>query len=171
LTRELRVWARLKHKNVLELIGYSLNPQMTTARFISPFMSNGNIDEFLAKAPSPVSYKLRLLGDILNGLIYLHSSSPPICHADIKPENILITELVEAVLCDFGLAQLADGQPSGLTTTKTIKGSTRYMSPELLEENAVHTLSSDIWAYGCLVFKVMTGSLPYCRARTDQQII
>ncbi|KIO24172.1 hypothetical protein M407DRAFT_53886, partial [Tulasnella calospora MUT 4182] len=170
--RELRVWSRVKHPNVLEFIGYYLNPQMTTARLISPFMTNGNIDEYLAKAPGPVTDKLRLkLVDSLKGLIYLHSLTPPICHADIKPENILITDLAEAVLCDFGLARLADGQPSGLTTTKTIKGSTRYMSPELLEENAVHTLSSDIWAYGCLVLKVMTGSLPYCRARTDQQII
>lgn len=68
--------------------------------------------------------------------------------------NVLITDLVEAVLCDFGLARHPNGQPSGLTTTRTIKGSTRYMSPELLEENAVHTLPSDVWAYGCLVLKV-----------------
>ncbi|KAG8925020.1 hypothetical protein FRC01_010779 [Tulasnella sp. 417] len=93
-------------------------------------MSNGNIDEFLAKTTRPALDKLRLV-----------------------LENVLITDRVEAVLCDFGLARLADGQPSGLTTTKTIKGSTRYMSPELLDEGAVHTLHSDIWAYGCLVLK------------------
>ncbi|KAG8916031.1 hypothetical protein FRC01_003420, partial [Tulasnella sp. 417] len=116
-------------------------------------MSNGNIDEFLARTSGTESDKRRLLGDVLNGLIYLHSLSPPICHADIKPENVLITDRVGAVLCDFGLARLTDGQPSGLTTTKTVKGSTRYMSPELLEEGAVHTLSSDIWAFGCLVLK------------------
>ncbi|KAG8920606.1 hypothetical protein FRC01_000675 [Tulasnella sp. 417] len=148
LTRELRVWTRLKHPNVLELVGYHLNPQMTTARLISPFMANGNIDGFLENTPGPASDSLRL-----------------------KLDNVLITDQVEAVLCDFGLARLADGQPSGLTTSKTIKGSTRYMSPELLEEDAIHTLSSDVWAFGCLVLKVMTGSLPYARARTDQQII
>ncbi|KAG8925022.1 hypothetical protein FRC01_010781 [Tulasnella sp. 417] len=121
---------------------------MTTARFISPFMSNGNIDEYLEAAPRPVSDNLRL-----------------------KLENVLISDKIKAVLCDFGLARLADGQPSGLTTTKTIKGSTRYMSPELLEEDAVHTLHSDIWAYGCLALKAMTGSLPYGNARSDQQIV
>lgn len=100
----------------------------------------------------------------------------------------MITDQVEAVLCDFGLARLTDGQPSGLTTSKTVKGSTRYMSPELLEEDAVHTLRSDVWAYGCLVLKVrllpiggiralltatqvMTRSTPYAKARTDPQII
>ncbi|KIO24171.1 hypothetical protein M407DRAFT_103643 [Tulasnella calospora MUT 4182] len=146
---------------------------MTTARFISPFMANGNIVEYLENASQPVSDDLRLelLRDSLEGLLYLHSLSPPICHADIKPENVLVTDMVEAVLCDFGLARLTEGQPSGLTTTKTIKGSTRYMSPELLEEDAVHTLSSDIWAYGCLVLKVMTGSLPYARARSEHQVL
>ncbi|KIO24174.1 hypothetical protein M407DRAFT_26454 [Tulasnella calospora MUT 4182] len=60
LARELRVWSRLKHPNVLKLIGYYLNPQMTTARFISPFITNGNIDEYLEKTPGPVTDKLRL---------------------------------------------------------------------------------------------------------------
>ncbi|KAG8958011.1 general transcription repressor [Tulasnella sp. 408] len=146
---------------------------MTTARFISPFMTNGNINEYLenASGSGSLSLRLRLLGDSLNGLVYLHSLDPPICHGDIKPENVLINDRIEAVLCDFGLARLADGQPSGLTTTKTIKGSTRYMSPELVEENGTHTLSSDVWAYGCLALRVMTGSLPYGLAQTDQQVL
>ncbi|KAG9040611.1 hypothetical protein FS837_000409 [Tulasnella sp. UAMH 9824] len=146
---------------------------MTTARFISPFMTTGNIDEYLRTSPGSVSddVRLKLLRDVLNGLVYLHSLNPPICHADIKLENILITDLLEAVLCDFGLARLADEQPSGLTTTQTIKGSIRYMSPELLKENGAHALHSDIWAYGCLVLKVMTGSLPYAEASTDTQVL
>ncbi|KAG9021812.1 hypothetical protein FS837_006960, partial [Tulasnella sp. UAMH 9824] len=100
--------------------------------------------------------------------------------------NVLITDSVEAVLCDFGLARLADGQPSGLTTTKQTKGSLRYMSPELHEDNAVHTLNSDVWAYGCLVLEarhllfggirvliatmqVTTKSLPYQSAQSELQ--
>ncbi|KAG8912762.1 hypothetical protein FRC00_003837 [Tulasnella sp. 408] len=128
---------------------------MTTARFINPFMANGNIDVYLknSSVPASDSLRLKLLEDSLNGLIYLHSFSPPICHGDIKPDNVLVTDRVEAVLCDFGLARFTDGGPSGLTTSPTIKGSTRYMSPELFKEDAVHTLSSDIWAYGCLVLQ------------------
>ncbi|KAG8938938.1 hypothetical protein FRC04_007234, partial [Tulasnella sp. 424] len=146
---------------------------MTTARFISPFMAHGNIEEYLDNTHSLVTDALRtkLLTDVLNGLVYLHSSSPPICHADIKPGNVLITDRVEAVLCDFGLARFVDGQPSGLTTTKTTKGSIRYMSPELLDGDPRHTLCSDVWAYGCLVLKVMTGSLPYSSRRSDQQVL
>ncbi|KAG8911055.1 hypothetical protein FRC01_005949, partial [Tulasnella sp. 417] len=174
LARELRVWANLKHQNVLELLGFYLNPQMTVARLISPFMANGNIMNYLTKIQPPDSLRIKLLTDALRGLLYLHSSSPPVCHADIKPENVLITDQVAAVLCDFGLARFVDGQRSGLTTTETIKGSLRYMSPELLDGDPVHTLQSDIWAFGCLVLKpeqVMTGILPYIRAKSDQQVL
>ncbi|KAG9016034.1 hypothetical protein FRB90_003758 [Tulasnella sp. 427] len=173
LARELRVWARLEHRNILELIGYHLNAQMTTALIVSPFMVNGNIIEYLEKAGNGTSdhQRLNLLIDVLNGLDYLHSSNPPICHADIKPENVLITDQIVAVLCDFGLARLDDETSSGLTTTKTIKGSARYMSPELLDEGGYHTLQSDMWAYGCLVLQVMTGVIPYSTARSDRQLI
>lgn len=57
--------------------------------------------------------------------------------------------------CDFGLARVMDNQPSGLTTTTTVKGTTRYLSPELLlDDNAEKTLQSDVWAWGCAVYEV-----------------
>ncbi|KAG8893796.1 hypothetical protein FRC01_013346, partial [Tulasnella sp. 417] len=93
-------------------------------------MANGNIDEFLEKAPQ-VSDNLRL-----------------------KLENVLISDSLEAILCDFGLARLDDEESTGLTTTKSIKGAPRYMSPELFDDGEVHTFSSDIWAYGCLILKL-----------------
>ncbi|KIO25363.1 hypothetical protein M407DRAFT_75812 [Tulasnella calospora MUT 4182] len=52
--------------------------------------------------------------DAARGLAYHHSLEPPVCHADIKPENILVTHQVTAVLADFGLALLVDHH-SGLT--------------------------------------------------------
>lgn len=105
---------------------------------------------------------------------YLHRHDPPICHGDLKPvsadpkqmnrsllmsiqANVLINNKLDAVLCDFGLAKFINDSdtPSGLTTSRTIKGSIRYMSPELVVENdAKHTLASDIWAWGCTAFEV-----------------
>ncbi|KIO15466.1 hypothetical protein M407DRAFT_48132, partial [Tulasnella calospora MUT 4182] len=40
------------------------------------------------------------------GLEHLHSQTPPICHADVKPENVPINDLCEAVLSDFGLGRV-----------------------------------------------------------------
>ncbi len=57
------------------------------------------------------------------------------------------------MLCDFGLSTLFE-ETSGLTTTKTIRGTYRYFSPELIEDGARHTQQSDMWAWGCLAFQV-----------------
>lgn len=70
---------------------------------------------------------------------------------------MLIDENHDAVLCDFGLATFIQysGAASGLTTSRSTKGSTRYMSPELFQDSeAKHTLESDIWGWACTVFEV-----------------
>ncbi|KAG8955081.1 hypothetical protein FRC04_009538 [Tulasnella sp. 424] len=81
---------------------------------------------------------------------------------------------LQAVLCDFGLASFVEesGISSGLTTSRTIGGSIRYMSPELhLEEEAKHTLESDIWAWGCTAFEIVTDCAPYYTVKGDSGII
>jgi serine/threonine protein kinase len=73
--------------------------------------------------------------------------------------NILVTQDRRALLCDFGLAKAISegGVPSGMTTTKTIRGSLRYISPELLSDdefNEVFAFKTDIWAWACVVLEV-----------------
>lgn len=99
------------------------------------------------------------------------------------------------MLCDFGLAEVlesADDGPSGLTTSRSIRGSTRYMAPELIlamDGVPSRTLESDVWAWGCLLFEVcfgtirnfliysrvltqiMTDTLPYASYRADIAVI
>lgn len=61
-----------------------------------------------------------------------------------------------AKLCDFGLSRIEDESASGLTTsTYHGKGTTSYLSPELIEnEDPKRDLKSDIWAWACLVLEV-----------------
>lgn len=110
--------------------------------------------------------------------MYLHGLASPTCHGDLKAvshpdistsalagpptegsllqRNILVTSHPRAMLCDFGLAKvLCDpDEPSGLTTSTSFRGTTRYMSPELLEDTARHSLPADIWAWGCVLIEV-----------------
>ncbi|KAG9049025.1 hypothetical protein FS837_011404 [Tulasnella sp. UAMH 9824] len=103
-----------------------------------------------------------LLADAAQGLAYLHSLDPPICHGDIKAANVLVTAELTAVICDFGLSRAVQEEYTGLTTSRTLKGSLRHLSPEILDEDPVHTLASDVWAWGCLALEVgtRTGVIP-----------
>ncbi|KAG8955877.1 hypothetical protein FRC04_006324 [Tulasnella sp. 424] len=96
------------------------------------------------------------------GLEHLHSRDPPICHADIKPENILINDYHTATLSDFGLSRLVQDLEarSGFTTSETIKGTLRYMANEL-SAGEKPNLASDVYAFGGLILTVMSGKPPF----------
>ncbi|KAG9026664.1 hypothetical protein FS837_004538 [Tulasnella sp. UAMH 9824] len=148
LARELKIWAKANHPNVLKLIGYHLSEKYDCAQLTSPYMENGNIVEYIKRTQASIEARLGFL-------------------------NVLISDKPDAVLCDFGLALfIADsGGPSGLTTSKGIKVSPRYMGPELLdEEEGKHTLESDIWAWACTIFEIITDLIPYANLRTDRGI-
>ncbi|KAG8919899.1 hypothetical protein FRC01_001045 [Tulasnella sp. 417] len=108
--------------------------------------------------------KLRLIYQAALGLAHLHSLTPPICHADIKPENVLISDRGEAALSDFGISRILQdlGELTGLTTSGTLKGTLRYMAPELhLEATQRPDLQTDIYAFGGLILSVMSGKPPF----------
>lgn len=70
-------------------------------------------------------------------------------------ENTLVNDSGDAVLCDFGLARILEDVPSGLTTTSAPGCTLRYAAPELVSgDGSVHSLASDAWAWGCLLFLV-----------------
>ncbi|KAG8928843.1 hypothetical protein FRC00_001629 [Tulasnella sp. 408] len=143
LARELNIWAKIKHPNVVELIGYYLDEKFEVPQLISAFMVNGNV------------------------LKYIRCAKPSTARR-VQFENVLINDNLTAVLCDFGLASFACGTgPVGLTTrTGGIKGTKQYMSPELHQEDDVkHTLESDVWAWGCTAFEIITERIPYASAK------
>ncbi|KAG8971948.1 hypothetical protein FRC05_010483 [Tulasnella sp. 425] len=149
LARELKIWAKVNHPHILQLVGYYLSDDYETARLISPFMTNGNVSQYLEKLQVGVLERMNIA-------------------------NILMSDNLQAVLCDFGLASFVEesGISTGLTTSRSIKGSIRYMSPELLlEEDAKHTLESDIWAWGCTVFEIVTDCAPYNTVKGDRGLI
>ncbi len=72
---------------------------------------------------------------------------------------MLVTRDQRALLCDFGLAKAIsdDRISSGMTTTKTVRGALRYLSPELLGDDEVNpelAFKSDIWAWACVALEV-----------------
>ncbi|KIO24312.1 hypothetical protein M407DRAFT_102030 [Tulasnella calospora MUT 4182] len=177
LARELKIWAQARHPNILELIGFHLSENYEIAQLISPFLRHGNVSQYIAKVQPGVGTRIEFVKDTAAGLEYLHTCDPPICHGDLKAANVLVTDDTRVVLCDFGLAEVlesADDGPSGLTTSRSIRGSTRYMAPELIlamDGVSRRTLESDVWAWGCLLFEVMTDTLPYATYRADIAVI
>ncbi|KAG8957118.1 hypothetical protein FRC00_004448 [Tulasnella sp. 408] len=80
---------------------------------------------------------------------------PPIIHADIKPENVMISDEITATLSDFGISRfmVEVGMHTGLTTSGGTVGTAGYQAKELFEPDFRPTNMSDVYAFGGLILE------------------
>ncbi|KZV98448.1 kinase-like protein [Exidia glandulosa HHB12029] len=170
LRREIAVLRELVHPNINNLYGLCVG-MGSAPSLVSPWCENRDINTYLqlkADDPKAEDIKLKLFQDVLTGLHFLHEHQ--IIHGDIKGANVLISDEGVARLCDFGLSRILAENSQYITHTDT-NGTTRWMAPELLAEGARATYLSDMWACGCLLIEIWSGSKPYPTFRSDQQVI
>ncbi|XP_062874980.1 serine/threonine-protein kinase SBK1 [Trichomycterus rosablanca] len=109
----------------------------------------------------PESMAKRCVHQVALALDYLHSRK--LVHRDIKPENVLIfdRECRKVKLSDFGMTRRA-GSP-----VKRVSGTIPYTAPELCElghDGFYVDYSTDVWAFGVLLFCMLTGNFPWEKA-------
>ncbi|PPQ92469.1 hypothetical protein CVT25_009734 [Psilocybe cyanescens] len=171
LDKEVYVWYRLEHPNIVKLFGTSYHMSGRPA-MIMQWYANGSAAEYLEKT-NPDADRLQLILDVARGLAYLHTNSPPIVHADLKANNILITDEGRAAICDFGLSEVVEdlNQPTGYTLSTPHVGPLRWRAPEFLENDGPAMFTSDVWSFGCTAFELLTGTMPYEHCKGDYQVM
>ncbi|XP_071209261.1 AP2-associated protein kinase 1-like isoform X13 [Salvelinus alpinus] len=111
---------------------------------------------------------LQIFCDTCEAVARLHQCKMPIIHRDLKVENILLHDRGHYVLCDFGSAtnRFQDPQTEGIPLVEEeIKKYTTlsYRAPEMINlyNGMVITTKADIWAMGCLLYKLCYFTLPF----------
>uniref|UniRef100_A0A3Q3W879 non-specific serine/threonine protein kinase n=1 Tax=Mola mola TaxID=94237 RepID=A0A3Q3W879_MOLML len=111
---------------------------------------------------------LQIFCDTCDAVSRLHQRKTPIVHRDLKVENILLHDKGHYVLCDFGSAtnRFQSPQTEGVAAVEEeIKKYTTlsYRAPEMvnLYNNKIITTKADIWALGCLLYKLCFFTLPF----------
>jgi len=111
---------------------------------------------------------LDIFCDVCEGLARLHHCQTPILHRDLKVENILVSDQGNYILCDFGsaTAKVLDPNVHGINfVDEEIKKYTTlsYRSPEMIDiyNGQPITIKADIWALGCMLYKLCFFTLPF----------
>jgi serine/threonine protein kinase len=108
---------------------------------------------------------MQLSRQMLRGLAAAHAVG--VLHRDFKSDNVMLRaksaspDALHAVIMDFGLARLLGDQALRLTERHELVGSASYMAPEQVEENAPLSEATDIYAFGVVLFEMLTGRLPF----------
>jgi len=165
---EFRIWSSMKHPNVHPLLGYIMHGAYPA--FISRWMANGSLLTYLQNTPG-ISLVYMAKG-IANGLLYLHIEK--VIHADLKSGNILVSDEGDPLLTDFGISRMMDSSSSTRSG-----GSARWMAIELVNpsfsDSAVgagrHTPQTDVWAYGMVLYELLTRRLPFYEFKRDEMVL
>ncbi len=161
LVDEARAAASLDHPNIIRV--FDVDQWQNRTYVVMELVEGKSLADIIAKQESiALPRALGIMRQIALALEQLHAKG--IIHRDLKPANILITENEQVKVTDLGLA-LTDDSP--LWNAKHIAGTQRYMSPEqVLGE--VHRIDgrTDIWAFGVVVFEMLTLQSPF---RTSDQ--
>ncbi|MEZ4407844.1 MAG: serine/threonine-protein kinase [Polyangiales bacterium] len=163
--RESRIAARLQHTNVVRVVDYGLAADGRP--FLVMELLHG---ESLAKrlhrtARLPPAEALDIVRGVASALDRAHGEG--IVHRDLKPENIFLSIDAEGAVTvkvlDFGVAKFTDSLSDGAhaTTSNTLVGTPRYMSPEQARSSRELDGRSDLWALGMLAYEMLAGRHPF----------
>lgn len=175
--QEVATWIALeRHPNIVHCSWMEIfnnQPFMGLEWIIGEQGRGADLRSWLGRGPLKMKLVLEIASDICRGLKHAREKQPGLVHRDLKPENILIAQGGLAKITDFGLAQFVKGaglQPytvgsatdwhQSFVSRNSIAGTPAYMAPEqwrgeMLDER------TDIYALGCVLYEMLTGTRPF----------
>ncbi|KAM3316223.1 hypothetical protein ACQJBY_034387 [Aegilops geniculata] len=167
---EVRVISRLRHKNLVQLIGWC--HEGGNLLLVYELMPNGSLDRHLYGANNvvlPWSVRHEILLGLGSALLYLHQDwDQCVLHRDIKPSNIMLDASFKAKLGDFGLAKLVQHGRRSLTTD--FAGTMGYMDPECMTTGKTNP-ESDVYSFGVVLLETACGRRPVVVAQREEDAV
>ncbi len=172
--REAKTLAALNHEHIARIHG--LEESDGVRALVLEFVDGPTLADRIARGPIRINEALPIARQIAEALEAAHGQG--IIHRDLKPANIKVRTDGTVKVLDFGLAKALDVTSAGnaavtesptvtspalMTGVGVILGTPAYMSPEQARGQAIDR-STDIWAFGCVLFEMITGRLAFSGA-------
>ena len=173
--REAEVLASLNHPNIATIHGLEDADGQTV--IVMELVEGPTLAQRISQGPVPPGEALAIAGQIIDALEAAHGKG--VVHRDLKPANVMLTQDGNVKILDFGLAKIFAGafdDPAGvdkpaasMTRQGQLLGTPAYMSPEQARGGKVDA-QTDIWAFGCILFELLTGFSPFARATPTETL-
>ncbi|NP_001167856.1 uncharacterized isoform X2 [Zea mays] len=154
---EIYILSRLRHPNVILLLGACITPPHLS--MVTEYMEMGSLYYLIhmsgQKKKLSWRRKLKIIRDICRGLMCIHRIK--IVHRDLKSANCLVNKHWTVKICDFGLSRLMIDSPM---TDNSSAGTPEWMAPELIR-NEPFTEKCDIFSLGVIMWELCTLSRPW----------
>src|SRR5260370_12725719 len=176
--REARLLASLNDRHIGAIYGFE--DAGNVPALVLELVEGDTLHDRVRRGPLALSEALGVAQQIADALDAAHRAG--IIHRDLKPSNIKITPDGVVKVLDFGLAKALAAEGSGPDLSKSptltaggtiagvILGTAAYMSPEQARGQSVDK-RTDIWAFGCVLFEMLTGSAAFARETITATIV
>ena len=155
--------SQLRHPHIVQFLGVAYLPGYQIPVLLMEKLLT-SLDNLLETSPNiPLNVKVHLLTGTAQGVVYLHSHTPPIAHRDLTAKNILIDSELTAKITDLGVARMVNIQPGQLAATMTARpGTLVYMAPEAAQEEEIarYNTALDIFSFGVVALFTLTQTFP-----------
>jgi tRNA A-37 threonylcarbamoyl transferase component Bud32 len=157
--REAKIVAALRHANVVQV--YDADMQDDIYYMVMELLEGDTLkarlhDYHAREEQMPAGEVVRVILDVLDGLAYAHSEG--MVHRDLKPANVMLTKRGQAVITDFGIAQMVGA--TRYTMSGALMGTLNYMAPEQGMQNQ-SDVRSDLYSLGIVLYEMLTGKPPF----------
>ena len=173
--REAKVLANLEHQNIIRILGEAVWNQSNGDDFglILEYAPCGNLETLLLKRDIDLAWKLRVrfFIELADALDYLHNHDPnrSYIHGDLKPQNVLLGEMLVVKLADFGAVEIAKhtarASTLGVGDFKNTQHTPYYTAPEFLQNpNMAKCESMDVYSFAMIGYEILGRKTVYSGA-------
>ncbi|XP_071815988.1 serine/threonine-protein kinase A-Raf-like isoform X2 [Apostichopus japonicus] len=166
---EVAVLRKTRHANILLFMGCTSKPELA---IITQWCEGSSLYKHLhvQEMKFEMYSLINISRQTAQGMDYLHAKN--IIHRDLKSNNIFLHEDFTVKIGDFGLATVKS-RWSGSQQFEQPSGSILWMAPEVIRmrDPNPYSFQSDVFAFGIVLYELMTGSLPYSNISNKDQII
>jgi eukaryotic-like serine/threonine-protein kinase len=157
--REAKAAAGISHPAIVTIFDVGLDVEAPF--LVMEYLPGETLGDYLDRERMPLASAVECARELASALGCAHRQR--IVHRDVKPANVLYAGDSRWKLADFGIARLPD---SDLTQVGVFMGTPGYAPPEAIREG-MYTVQADVFAWGAVLYELLTGRIPYEGADTQ----